>query len=87
MRFVRNTFGFSKGDWSDPDQLRAKVLGAVARYRADLAAPERSEAAFAALHDALAGALASEGVPDAGSVALGLLLQALDQHGIEPAGA
>jgi hypothetical protein len=82
MRFAQETFGFTEADWTDAARLRAKVLGAVAHHRARLTAPEHSEATFAALHHALAGALATESVPDPEAVALGLLLQSLHQAGI-----
>jgi hypothetical protein len=84
MRFARDPFGFTAADWTDAARLRAKVHGAVARYWEPLTAPKHSEAIFAALHDALSGALATEGVPDPGAVARGLLLQALNQAGIAP---
>jgi hypothetical protein len=84
VRFAREIFGFTEADWTDAARLRAKVLGAVAHHRARLTAPEHSEATFAALHNALAGALAAAGIPDPEAVALGLLLQALNQAGIAP---
>ena len=87
MRFGGSwIFGFTDSDWTDPDRLRAKVHGTVRHYGPLFASSERSGAAFAALHGALTEALAAEGVPDRAAVARGLLLQALDQGGIEPAG-
>jgi hypothetical protein len=86
MRFAREIFGFTEVDWTSADRLRAKVHGAVARYRVLLTSPEHGCAAVEGLHDALTEALAAEGIPDPEAVALGLLLQALDQAGIEPPG-
>ena len=81
-----NPFDFTAADWRSATCLRAKVLCTVERYRPQLSCPERSLATFAELHDALTEALAAERIPDPGEVARSLLLQALDQAGLEPAG-
>jgi hypothetical protein len=59
---MKDSFAFTADDWRSATRLRAKVLRAVAHHRAQLTAPERSEATFAALHHALAGALAAASV-------------------------
>jgi hypothetical protein len=90
MRFAQRSarvFGFTEEDWTDPERLRAKVHGTVAHYRPLFTSPERGGATFAALHVVLTEALAAGGVPDPEAVARELLLQVLDQGGIEPAGA
>jgi hypothetical protein len=73
-----NPFDFTAADWRSATCLRAKVHGAVSRYRPQLACPARSLATVEALHGFLTEALAAERVPDPAAVARGLLLQALD---------
>lgn len=82
---IRVALTFTAADWIDPDRLRAKVHGAVARSRVLLTSPEHGSATFDGLHNALTEALAAEGVPDPAAVAVahGLLLQALDQSGMD----
>jgi hypothetical protein len=86
MMTDENPFDFTAADWRSATRLRAKVHGTVAQYGPQLASPARSLATFEALHRSLTEALAAESVPDPAAVARGLLLQALDQGGIGPAG-
>jgi hypothetical protein len=75
-----------EGDWTDPVRLEARVAAVVERNRPRLADPVQAPAAFQRLAEELARSLGAAGIPDARAVACGLLLQAVDQAGIDPPG-
>jgi hypothetical protein len=63
MNAARDPSDFTAADWRDPVRLRAKVHGAVARYREPLTAPEHGGATLDILRQSMYDIVRSPGCP------------------------